>query len=432
MRPIDEESLLALEGSRLADTFTVWAYKGGKLVLPEPLEVLNWTSSDEAGETVKIGHKMTLTVADPEGKLGAWKLDDPLGVAGTQLWLVYRVGGAGAVNFARLKVVGNEPDEMTESREVDEYGYDKPDSPLGPHKIIKYATKAVVRLEAVDITLDVGDDRFEAPESPGPGATIISEFRRLTEDHFPVVVDPGVVDRPVARTLVFDREKLEACQDLASRISARYRMGGDGECHIYPRNSDPVWTVEPNRSLVSVKRKQSITGLYNRWVVTGKDSGDGTPVKAAASIESGPLMYDGDHKRRPYFYNSEMIENYGQALAYAIELREQFLASLAVELTIQTVPWPQGQSGDRILIGCPVKEGHVAYFPAEVTRIGRRGSPTPSETTITASVSYADVVAALGRTEWAQHITGVMPELTWDRMPGNWGTLPPITWNNLP
>jgi len=430
VRLIDEASLEALEGSRPADSLTVWAWRDGSLVIPEPLDVISWSADDEAGDSVKVGQKFKLLIADPDGTLGAWRFDDPLGVAGTMLQVVYRVGGAGAVNYGWFRVTGNEPTEVVDSRLIAEYGLAVPDSLDSPHERRVYVSAGVVKLEAVDLTFDVDRDRFEVPQSPGAGATVVSEFRRLTKDYFPTVVDEGVRDRSVSRKTVWDRERLEACQDILSLVSARYRMGGDGECHLYSLDRPSVWRVEPTAGLVSVSRKQSIDGLYNRWVVEGKDSGDGQPVRAVASIETGPLRWGGPHRKAPFFYSSEMIETYSDAIAYAAELRDTFLTSLAIELRVETTPRPELQAGDRIEVGCPV-DGRVAYLPGLITSLSRGGSTVPSGTSLTVSCSYSDVVTALTRTEWAKHITAGKPELTWDRMPANWGQLPAIIWDSL-
>ena len=431
MRWIDEVSLEALEGSRPADTLTVWAWRGGSLVVPEPLEVIDWSASDEAGESVKVGQKMSFTIADPDGTLGAWRFDDPLGVAGTELRIIYRIGGAGAVNFAKLRVTGNEPAEMVDSRLVPEYGYAEPDSDVEPHMRRVYVTRSVVKLEAVDITFNVDRDRLEAPESPKSGATVLSEFKRLTKSHFPTVVDAGVTDIGVSTQLVYDRERLEACQDLLSRIGARYRMSGNGACHVYVPSTDPVWRVEPTAGLVSVSRKQSLDGLYNRWIVEGKETADGRPVRGGAFIGTGPLRWGGPHGKAPFFYSSEMIETEQQAAEYAAQLMETAVSSLAVELNVEIVPRPELQAGDRIEVGCPF-EGRVVYLPGLITSIRRSGSTVPTGTSLTVSVAYSDVTAALSRTEWAKNLGHPMPELTWDRMPSTWGKLPAVSWDELP
>jgi hypothetical protein len=409
----------------------VWAWRDGSLVVPEPLNVITWSLQDDAGDSVKVGQRLSLTVADPEGTLGAWRFEDPLSVAGTKVQVIYRIGGAGAVNLGWFRVTGNEPDEVTDSRVLDEYGYAEPGSADGPHRRRVYVTSGVVKLEAVDLTYGVDKDRFESPQSPAPGATVMTEFARLTANHFPTVVEPGVPDREISGKTVWDRERLEACQDILALVGARYRMGGDGECRIYPRLSAPVWRVEPTAGLVSVARKQTMDGLYNRWVVEGKDAGDGAPVRAVASIESGPLRYGGPHGRVPFFYQSEMIVTTEQATSHATRLRDEFLGSLAVELAVETVPRPELQAGDWVEVGCPFN-GHLAYIRGQIQSIRRSGSTVPSGTSLTVACSYADVTQAMGRTDWAQHITEGMPELTWERMPGNWGNLPEILWNDLP
>jgi hypothetical protein len=180
-----------------------------------------------------------------------------------------------------------------------------------------------------------------------------------------------------------------------------------------------------------VSRKQTLAGLYNRWIVEGKDSTTNEPVRAVASIETGPLRYGGPHGKSQFTYTSEMITTGSQARGYAVQLREKLLASLAIELTLETAPWPQGQAGDRVEVACPVAAGHLVNIPGDVTSISRQGSTVPGGTTLTVQCSYADVVAALGRTDWAQHLTGTLPDLTWDRMPGTWGSLPPIDWDDL-
>lgn len=429
MRLIDDASLEALGGSRPADVVQVTAWFDGDLVFPEPLDVVSWSASDAAGDSVKVGQQFDVTVADPDGVLGAWRFDDGLGVAGTRLRIVYRVGGAGALNYGWFRVVGNEPSEVTEARVIDEDGYVEPDGLLPPGKRRRFVTRAVVRLSCVDLTADVDRDRFEAPESPPAAATVLSEFGRLTADHFPTVVDDGVANATVSRQLVYDRERLDACQDLLARVSARYRMGGDGECHVYPLATDPVLTIEPNVSLVSVSRKQSIEGLYNRWVVEGKDGATGSPVVGAASLDSGPLRFGGPHGRVRYFYTSEMITTTGQALAYAETLRDQFLGNVAVELDVESIPHPHLQAGDRVLVGCPVTAGHLAYLPGTVTAISRGGDPVPGPDKYKVQCSYADVVAALSRTDWAKHLP--QPPAMWNQLPGSWGSLGQLTWNEL-
>jgi hypothetical protein len=422
---------LALEGSRPADSLTVWAWRGGSLLFPDPLQVVDWSESDDAGDAVKVGHKWSLTVADPEGRLGAWSYDDALSVAGSELRIIYNIGGSVSVNMGWFRVVGNEPDEVTEWRLKPEYGLVVADSDESPHERWEPVTRAVVRLECVDRSFNVDRDKFDWPQSPGSGASVIGEVRRLAGQYCPVVPDEGVPDAGVSSQLVYERERLESIQDLLSRVGARYRMGGSGEMQVYSPRAAPVWRVEPRHGLISVARKQSIDGLFNRWIVEGKTPEGGAAVVGFAQIDFGPLRYGGPHGRASTRYSSDLIDTPELAARYAAELRDRFLASMALVLEVQTIPRPELQAGDRVEVGCPVGD-RVAYFPGEVTSKRCGGSPVPGPMSLSVSVSYGDVMAALARTEWADNLTSERPALTWARMPGTWGNLPEMTWNEIP
>lgn len=433
MLPIDDVSKAALEGSRPADELIVWAWYDGVLAWPEPLAVKSWSWSGSADASRKVQRQLSLSIADPDESLSPWLFHDPLGVGGTMLQVIYRIGGAETLNTAWLRVEENTPTQTRRAYTIAEYGYSEPDSPNAQHeRTIMVPSGGVVDLTAVDITADVDRDKLLFPESPKT-TTVLAELSRLIGDHFPVVVEAGVTDAPVAKTLVYEKERLEACQDLLASINARYRMGGDGEMRVYPLTPGPVvWRVEPGAGLVDVGRSQTIAGLYNVWVVTGKEEGTGRPVTAISTIKSGPLRVDGPHGRVPYFHESEQITSIAAAGAFANQLRDRQDQSYAVELTVVTAPHPEIEAGDRIEVGCPVREGHTIYIPGEVTSFDASGSPVPGPTTFKVTCSYADIFEALARTEWSQYLTAEKPALTWDRMPGSWGAAPAMTWNNLP
>jgi hypothetical protein len=432
---IDDVSLAALDGSRPADQLIVWAWYDGALAWPEALQVESWQISGTSNPSTKVQQQLSLKIADPHGALSPWLFNDPLGVGGVELQVMYRIGGASVINRGRFRVESNSPQESFVKHTIAEYGYMEPDSENEAHKRdVLVSGGAVVDVTAVDLTSNVDRDKFLAPESPqGTAPTVLGEFRRLMADHFPVVVEAGVGDTAAAKTLVYDKERLEAGQDLLASVNARYRMGGDGECRVYPIAPGPVvWRVQPMAGLVSVSRGQDISGLYNYWVVEGKEASTGRPVAAVSSIETGPLRVNGPHGRVPDFYSSEQITSVSEALAYANTLRDRQLNKLAVELKVETTPRPEIQAGDRIEVGCPVAAGHVMYLPGEVTDIQSSGSPVPGPTQMTVSCSYADVVRGLSTTPWMDNLTGQLPELTWDRMPTSWGRTPDLTWNDLP
>lgn len=435
MLPIDDVSRAALKGSRPADEVIAWAWFDGALAWPDPLQVVSWSRSSSAEASSKVQQQVKFTIADPSGELSPWRFDDLLGVAGTLLQVMYRVGGAGVINVGWFRVESNNPDESFTRYVIPEYGLVVPDSVVAPHeRSVMVPAGSVVDVDAVDLTIFLDRDKLLAPESPqGANPTILSEVRRLVGDYFPVTVAASVVDRPVAKTLVYERERLEAVQDLLGRIDARYRMTGDGAMQVYPMAPGAVvWRVEPMDGLVSVGRGQSTDGLYNIWKVTGKETEDGRAVSGTAAITSGPLRAGGPHGRVPYEYSSEMITTGVQATAYAETLRQRHVDSMALVLDVVTIPRPDLQAGDRIEVGCPMREGHVAYLPGEIISISSSGSPIPGPTSMTVSCAYSEVMAALARTDWAQDLTSEKPPLTWNRMPGQWGKAPAMSWNDLP
>jgi hypothetical protein len=430
---IDDVSRAALDGSRPADELVVWAWYDGGLAWPDPLQINSWSLSGSSDSSAKVQRQLSLKVADPDGGLSPWLFNDPLGVGGVVLQVIYRVGGAESINVGWFRVEGNSPTESVVAYTIPEYGYSEPDSPRAPHeRMIMVPGGGTVDVTAVDLTSNVDRDKLISPESPKT-TTVLGEVERLIGDHFPIVKESGVADGPVAKTLVYDKERLEACQDLLASINARYRMGGDGEMRIYPITPGAVvWRVEPGAGLVRVGREQSIADLYNIWVVTGKDDANGRPVSGISKITSGALRVDGPHGRVPYFYTSEQITSIAGAGAYADTLRDRQEQSYAVELTVVTAPRPEVEAGDRIEVGCPVRQGHIMYLPGEVLSVQSSGSPIPGPSTFKVRCSYKDIFDAQGRTDWAQHITREKPALTWDRMPTAWGTTPDIVWNDLP
>jgi hypothetical protein len=430
---IDDVSRAALEGSRPADEVIAWAWYDGALAWSEPLSINAWSKTYSADKKAKVQRQYSFTIADPDGSLSPWLFHDPLGVGGTVLQVMYRIGGAGTLNVGWFRLEANTPKQSHVRYTIPEYGYMEPDSERAPHeRDVMVPAGGTVEVNAVDISADVDRDKLLTPESPKT-TTVLAEVSRLIGDHFPVVIEDGVTDGPVAKTLVYEKERLEAVQDLLASIGARYRMGGDGEMRVYPIAPGPlVWRVEPNAGLVEVGRGQSIAGLYNMWVVTGKEEGTGRAISAIATLKSGPLRVDGPHGRVPTFYESDQITSVAAAQKYAENLRDRQDQTYAVELSVDVVPRPELEAGDWIEVGCPTKDGHVIYIPGEISSIQASGSPIPGPMNLKVTCSYSDVFDALARTEWSQYLTREKPALTWDRMPATWGTAPAVTWNDLP
>jgi hypothetical protein len=406
MRPIDQNTINALSGSRAGDGLTVYAWYGGQLSYREPLPISNWDMDWDVDRQMQ---KFSCTVTDKEGELAPWLLEDPLGVGGGLLQVRYDVGGASPIRMGWYRIAGNVPDERWYSYIIDNRGNVNTDSPVPNDKqLLMVSGGSNIEVTAYDISLNAKLDRLLAPESPPSGSlTITAEITRLMRDHAPVVLMPGVaaLDRNVARNIVYERERLDAIQDLCKRISCDYRMNGDGQLEIYPieRQGEPVAVLQggPDGLLVKVDREQSIDGLYNRAVVDGLDDSDPEnekPIRAIAQIERGPLSIYGPHGKYPEFYSSTMIGTYEDAWEYANAMIRSQLVGMTVDLRVTCLPLPHLQQGDYVQVGNPVVNGQRADLIGRVRKMRlRSGNGTaagPMELTV--QCSYWQVQSVIG------------------------------------
>lgn len=405
MRVIDDNTLNALKGSRAGDKLTVYAWYNGRLSYPDPLPIAKWDMDWDIGRQLQ---KFSCTVADKEGELAPWLLEDPLGVGGGLLQVRYDVGGAGTINMGWYRIAGSAPSERWHSYLIDSKGYVNADSPIPTGKELVYVSGgATIAVTAYDLALNAKNDRLLAPESPpagGAAPTVVSEIQRLMRDTAPVVTVTGVSDRTVSRNIVYERERLDAVQDLAKRIFCDYRMNGDGQMEIYPVTQQaPVAVLQggPEGLLVKVDRSQSIDGLYNRAVVDGLDDSDpahSIPIRSVAQIDSGPLSVYGPHGRIPEFYSSNMISSQTDADNYAETMIATQLSGLTVDLRVTALPLPYLQQGDWVRVGNPVVNGKPVDLVGKVKTMnlqqGDGLAAGPMELTV--QCSYWQVQSAIG------------------------------------
>lgn len=405
MRQVDTNTLNALAGSRAGDKIVAYVWYAGRLAWPEPLPITDPKFSWDVTRQVQT---VTCQVVDVDGKLAPWLLEDPLGVGGNQLQLRYDVGSAGSINIGWYRIRNSKPKEKWRSYVIDSLGHVNVDSAIpNGKKLVMVSGGATINITAHDRADYAKKDALLAPESPPASATILDEIKRLMQNICPVVVTAGVVDRAVSPALIYERDRLDAVQDLCRRIFCDYRMNGDGQMEIYPIGKQaPVLTLVggPEGLLVDVDREQDADGLRNRFVVDGiykKTMPDGRtvdlPVRSIAEITAGPLSVYGDHGRVPEFYSSPMITNQLEADEYAAEMRQTHLAGLTTDLVVTALPQPQLQQGDWVQVGNPVVNGQEARLVGRVKAIslGFKGT-VPDVMTVVVQCSYADVQAVLG------------------------------------
>lgn len=410
MRPIYEDALLALHGSRAADRLEVYVRYGNKLAWPDPLPITKYGFDWDSGRQVQ---RFSCQVADETGALAPWLLEDPLGVGGARLDVRYIVGGTTSpILMGVYRVASNAPEERWFTYVIRNDGEIHRDSPMANDTRLHYVSGgASIAVTAYDLGLVVKKDRLLAPESPPSGThTVTDEITRLMQEIAPVTWGADVVDRNLSGNIVYERDRLDSIQDLCRRIFCDYRWTGDGQMQIYSiLEQYPVATLEggPEGLLVKVDRAQDIEGLYNRFVVDGTytdSEGNSKPVRSITQIESGPLSVFGPHGRVPEFYSSNMIANQGDADEYADQMAASQLTGMTVDLAVTCLPLPHLEIGDWVQVGNPVVDGDPVPLVGRVKAIqlasGQGIAPGPMQVVVQCSYWTVQSVIGSGRSKY--------------------------------
>lgn len=400
MRPVDDETLRALKGSRSGDKVVAYCWYNGSLAYPRALPLTGWSFDWDITRQIQ---RFSCDIRDEDGQLAPWLLEDPLGVGGSELQVEYHVGDAGIIPMGWYRIDASDPDERWRTYIIDNRGAVHPDSEIGNDKdLIWVSGGASISITAYDRGYSAKKARLIAPESPPDSVTtVVDEIKRLMQNICPVVTAAGIVDIPVSKNIVHDRERLDAVQDLAKRLFGDFRMNGEGQMEIYPvHEQEPVATLEPGPGglIIKVDRSQSAEGLANVFVVDGQqDNGDGTvtPIRAVQVIEDGPLSIYGPFGMVPEFYSSNLIASEAQAEAYALEMKLTQLAGLTTDLRVTCLPQPYLQQGDWVIVANPIVNRVSIPLLGKIKAMTMAGRNAPEPMTLTVQCSYWDVQTAI-------------------------------------
>lgn len=398
MRYLDKNTEIALLSSRPGDYISVYAWYNGESSWDGPLPVSSWQMSWDCSRQVQTA---TFEIKDSTGELAPWLLEDPLGVGGARLRVVYHVGGAGPVNMGWYRITNSDPDEVWRGYVIDSLGQINANNPLPKNKAQVFATGgATIQVQAADLAVHVKNNRLLAPESPKT-ATVVSELKRLLKNMLRVVVLPGVTDRAINTQTIYEQERLDAVEDLCGILGAAYRLNGAGQFEVYSLAipEETVWTIRggDEGALVSVNRQQTLDGLYNVFVAEGTSVGTKPiPVRGIAMITSGAMSVKGPHGFYPTFYNSSLITTQRQANDYAIQMRDTALRGMTTELSIQCLPHPGLQQGDWVTVATPVVNNQTIVLKGKVKKMDLRSqgaSVAPMDLIV--ECAYVDVQRAM-------------------------------------
>lgn len=360
VRQLPESMREALAGSRAGDRVRVDAWYDNRLVADD-LPVASWSYTERLDQKIKAQFSCTLADIDPA--LVPVALGDPLSPAGGRLTLAYECGGE-SVDLARMAITKTRPNIT--------------------RRIINRTVRAVsgvVDLEADDLTHVIDTDRLLAPYSPDRGMSVAEVATVIADGLVPIVFDVGTdSERIVSPNVVFERERLDALEDLAKMAGGFLRMSGDGTLHVTPDtpDSEPVAEVVGGDRglLVTSAMDLSMDRIYNAVVSSSAPGAEGELFIASAFQEDGPLRFGGPAGRRPLFHSSPTITSKQAAQRDADTTLRNRVAGRVMSVEMECLPNPAVQVGDRVGFASLLDGTHVdeADLTGRVTGISMSGS----------------------------------------------------------
>lgn len=219
-----------------------------------------------------------------------------------------------------------------------------------------------------DLGAALNDARFETPRAAPPGIATTAEIEGLIRDGIPgaSVIRTAKRDGTIPPGLMWDRDRGQAVDDLATSIGVEVWAGPDGGWHITdPATLDQpaVWTLTDgvNGTIVADQRTVSRKGVYSVVVVIVERTDGSTPIQVVVedTDPTSPTYVGGPFGRVPRFYRSPLITNAAQALTAGRALLARS-TGLTRTRQVTCVPNPALEVGDRIDISVAgVLEQHV-------------------------------------------------------------------------
>ena len=206
------------------------------------------------------------------------------------------------------------------------------------------------------------DNDFAHPSSPPHGATLRSEFSRLSG--LPVMLD-GIEDVLVPRTLQWGTSRLDGLADLAESYGLDYAVKPDGYVHVWPIRDGSVPVARYQATVLDAPRS-GMPRRANLFVGVGSGEGDKRWTHTARVTEP-PYSPD------TYGLITERIElssaSSDQAVMAAVQERVRSMTVTTRARSVEIVPDWRLELGDVIQAVTPGGEhitGRVKAFSATV------------------------------------------------------------------
>lgn len=228
-----------------------------------------------------------------------------------------------------------------------------------------------ISVRCQDLAAAMVDARFEVPITATRGWRVYDQIKALIQD-----VDASFVvnnlttsTENITTPATWDRERVEALDNLAQGIGAEWYAGVDGQFYIQPLpaiTSDPaVWVIDSGDEGVVITRQSQLdrARVYNAVVVNGEPP-DGTPPAYGVVHDDNPdslTRWGGPFGKVPRFFSSQFITTNAQALATAQSMLGDAIAGTR-GVSVSCVPNPKLNLGDVVLLQTGAGDFDGMYF----------------------------------------------------------------------
>lgn len=339
--------LAALGGSH-RPVVQVDAWRDGVLMSGDTgLPITDGSLTISAGQTIRT--RLQLTVADPDG---VWTPDGDGALSPYGSELNVRMGvttgsAAEVVSVAWCPIQVASTDEQWQV-------YRRAGGTQ-----VTVVRGATTQVEATDRAQIVARAQFLAPTQPTQ-STVLAEIAALLDGVVPWQAPAGVTDQAVPAGITYTDDRLAAVAALADILAMDVVVGGDGVCTLAGRaTSAPVWSIPAGDGglRMSMTRELSADGAYNAAIARGT-AFDGGALVGTATIDAGPLAWDGPYGQVPYFYSSPVLGTQAQVDAAAVSQLARIQAERVQVLAVECVSNPALEVGDTVLL--PTRRGEIA------------------------------------------------------------------------
>jgi hypothetical protein len=182
----------------------------------------------------------------------------------------------------------------------------------------------VITISGLDRSGRIMDARFEEPVQIAAGTNVETAILAVIAPGFPAVesVMPGVTFTTPLLTAAEGDDRWKLAQDIATACGLELFFDGDGRLRLQPLpagNAVAALVEGAGGVLLTAEKTGTREGTFNRWIVTGENTGESAPVRGVATDTNplSPTYYDGPFGRKPGFFVSQFVTTAAQALAAA-------------------------------------------------------------------------------------------------------------------